>query len=94
LKSVICAVVVNGKTKCEKVNYEKIYKYISLIKEDFKLIEDPILYNQSIDCLNKTQKSIQFFILKAKLKILIPDKYMKVIHYLQKILSGLTNKSF
>jgi len=94
LKSTICMVIVKIMTRSKKVDKEEIKNFISLIEIELKSLKEEPLFNTATNSLKTAIKNMPWYIFKARLRTLIPDKYLKYVHNPRAIISQYTNKSF
>lgn len=94
LKSIISVVVVKSDNQIKRKNRLDINEYISSIEHILNQINDKDIAADAINCLNDSVKVIPFFKLKAKIKKIVPDKAMGIVHTCQYLFSRFTKKSF
>jgi glycosyltransferase involved in cell wall biosynthesis len=94
LKSVISVIVVKSSSGLIRINRTEINDSISSLGEILKLMENNSLYNDALKSLYNAKKKIPFFLLKARIKGLIPYKLLGFVHFCQYYFLRFTNKSF
>lgn len=94
LKSVLSVVITKSKTAGIKVKKKDISEYISLIEEVFNSLKEKGLHKSSMKSLKISINYIPLFYVKAWLKILLSNRYLKFVHKVVFIISRYTNKSF
>ncbi|HUX95567.1 MAG TPA: glycosyltransferase [Bacteroidales bacterium] len=93
-KSVISVVITKNRMAGLHVTRSDITHFVSEIKKELKLLEDPELLLEASKCLNKSIRYIPLFRLKGYIRSIIPIKYLVVAHYFSSLVSPYTNKSF
>jgi glycosyltransferase involved in cell wall biosynthesis len=94
LKSVISAVVVKTVMCNKQLDVQEITRYRSLIEAEFNPLRGTPLYDCAVSNLDTTFNYIPLYISKARLKMLMPFKYLKYVHMVLSLFSRYTNKAF
>ena len=94
LKSVICNVIVKSEKKRDGDQKLNISEYILLLKNEIESLKKLGLNEEGLKSIENARKHIIFFIIKSRVKALIPDEYLKLVRLLASFVSPFTNKSF
>jgi glycosyltransferase involved in cell wall biosynthesis len=80
LKSVISNVIIKLVMQNNHFDKKDFQEYVSLMREVFNPLKGTALHESAISSLDCALKEIPWFIYKAKLKMLIPHRYLKLVH--------------
>ncbi|MFH1287850.1 MAG: hypothetical protein ABII25_04045, partial [bacterium] len=58
-------------------NVKEIQDYVFLIEKEFEPLRGSALYKYALCGLNTAQRKIPLYVFKAKIKMLVSDKYLK-----------------
>ncbi|MFH1654798.1 MAG: glycosyltransferase family 2 protein [Pseudomonadota bacterium] len=94
LKSVICAVVVRSIMHNKKLVMDDMLKYRLLVEKGFDFLRGSTLYDNAVSELNIAFNAMPLYIAKARLKMLVPLKYLKYAHIVTSTFSRYMNKAF
>ena len=94
LKSVISSVVVKIIMCNNPLNMQEITRYRASIEVEFKPLKGTTLYDCAVSNLDTSLNNIFLYVLKAKLKMLLPRKYLKYAHIALSLFARYTNKAF
>jgi glycosyltransferase involved in cell wall biosynthesis len=94
LRSVISSVVVKDVTGNGCYNKRSIREYISRLEEEFLPLKGTPLYNQALQALSESCKGMPLFVVKAKLKSVIPLRHLRYVHTVKRFISRFSKKPF
>lgn len=94
LNSIISVIFIKSSLGSKKIKRADLDEYIASVRMEIEHNENHLLNKRAIKSLNIALRNIPFFVLKAKIKGLIPEKLMGIVHSGQYIFSRFTNKSF
>jgi len=94
LKSVISSVVVKIIMYSNQLDTREIQQYIALIEKEFNPLKGSAFYTNAISSLNTAYKNMPWYISKARIKMLLPHRYLKFVHMVLSTVSRYSNKSF
>jgi len=87
LESVISATIVRSITSKKQIKLQKIQEYRSLIEEEFNPLKGSVFFEMAISGLNTAIQNIPKYILKAKIKKLMPFWFLKYAHTIRSLFS-------
>lgn len=94
LKSVISATAVKI-TMCNKpLDMQEIRRYRSLIEAEFNPLKGSAFYEMAMSGLDTALKNVPRYILKAKIKMIMPPGCLKFAHMARALFSQHANKAF
>lgn len=94
LRFVISTVVVKSIMCFKQLNMEEIANYRALIEAEFDSLKGTKLHDCAMSILDSTFNEMPLYISKAKLKMLVPIKYLKYAHFILSLFSRYKNKAF
>lgn len=94
LRSVISSVVVKDLTVNGRYDKKKIREYVSKLEDEFLPLKGTSLYSQALQALNEAYRDIPLYVVKAKLKSVIPFRCLRYVHMAKSFISRFNKKPF
>ena len=94
LKSVISSVVVKIIMCNKQLDIQEITRYRSLIEEEFNPLKGCASYEMAMSGLDTALRNLPRYILKAKIKMIMPLQCLKFAHMARSLFSQHTNSAF
>ncbi len=94
LRSVISSVVVKDLTGNGRYDKRKIRDYVSKLEEVFLPLKGTSFYTPALQALSEASRGMPLYVVKAKLRSVIPFRYLRYVHMAKSFISRFNKKPF
>lgn len=94
LRSVVSSVVVKDLTGNGRYDKKKIREYVSKLEDEFLPLKGTPLYSQALQALSESYRDMPLYVVKAKLRSIIPFRYLRYVHMAKSFISWFNKKPF